>query len=694
VNVKLARLVTLPSWAVIFAAGALLVAGCSQGGNGSQARGLPDGERPAILLITLDTTRADRLGIESSAAATPHFKALADRGLYFTQAYSTTPTTLPSHTSMMTGLYPMDHKIRENGRRVGEQLDVLASRLQGLGYHTAAFVSGLPLARQFGLARGFDKYDDAFEGNANERSAADTTDAALDYLALEETADFLWVHYFDAHAPYEPPEPFLSQYRDDPYSGELAFMDREVGRLLSAFEARFSGQPRKVIVVGDHGEGLGDHGEAQHGNLLYQGTMRVPLIIAGEGIAPGSVDQAVSIRQVFDTVLEWAGVNVERSLLGASKEPVLAEALKPYLQYGWQPQFMVVLDGIKMIQSGDIEVFDVQADPGETDNLVGSIDLAPELQGALSAYASRALDAMDSQEEKPQTLSQKTVERLASLGYVGTSGQPVLRDAAPSPKDMVHIYGDLDLGSGYFTNGNYDAAIEVFSRILDVDPYNFMTAMRLAVAYSVTDRAAQAQEFFERARAINPASVDLRHYHAMHYLRNRQLDLAEPLFESVLQEMPDRLPALEGLLSIYARRGDDDRAMQTLEKIVEIKDAPGPELVRLAQMRMARGDTKAAISAFERARQVLDQRFGQHLELGVLYLADRQFANAALSLDKVSRRHPGYPMALFKRAQVSVLLKEADSEARVRRAWKHADDTTRRLIASEKLFRGIDYRSN
>ena len=693
-NVKPAGLVAKPFLVPILAVVGLLLAGCSPQGDDSRFKGLPDGERPAILLITLDTTRADRLGIESSAVKTPHFNKLADGGLYFTQAYSTTPTTLPSHTSMMTGLYPMDHKIRENGRRVDAQLDLLASRLQTLGYRTAAFVSGFPLAEQFGLARGFDKYDDDLAGGANERSATLTTNAALEYLALEETADFLWVHYFDAHAPYEPPEPFLSLYKDDLYSGELAYMDSEVGRLLSAFEARFAGQPRKVIVVGDHGEGLGDHGEALHGNLLYQGTMRVPLIIAGDDIAPGSVARSVSIRQVFDTVLEWAGVNGERSLLGENSEPVLAEALKPYLQYGWQPQFMAVLNGIKMIQSGDIEVFDVQADPGETNNLLGSIDLAPELQGALSAYGSRALDALNSQAEKPETLSQKTVERLASLGYVGTSGQPILRDAAPSPKDMVHIYGDLDIGSGYFTNGNYDAAIEVFSRILQIDPYNFMAAMRLAVGYSVTDRAAQAQEFFERARSINPASVDLRHYHAMHYLRNRQSALAEPLFESVLAEMPDRLPALEGLLSIYARRGDDEKVMQTLEKLVKVKASPGPDLLRLGKMRMAKGDTKAAISAFEQASQILDDRFRQNLELGVLYLADRQFANAASSLDKVTRFDPGYPMALFKRAQVSVLLKEADSEARVREAWKRGDDTTRRLIVSEKLFRGIDYRSN
>lgn len=692
-NVKRTGLVTFAPCVMLFAAAALLTAGCSRDSNGPQVTGLPDGERPAILLITLDTTRADRLGIETTAVKTPHLEALADRGVYYTQAYSTTPTTLPSHTSMMTGLYPMDHKVRENGRRVSDQLDLLAVRLKQLGYQTAAFVSGFPLAEQFGLARGFDKYDDDISGDANERTAAVTTDAALEYLALPNTADFLWVHYFDAHAPYEPPEPFRSQYPDDPYSGELAFIDQEIGRLLTAFEARFSEQPQKIIVVGDHGEGLGDHGEALHGNLLYQGTMRVPLIVAGDGIDPNSIDRAVSVRQVFDTVLEWAGGDGERSLLGSNNEPVLAEALKPYLQYGWQPQFMVVLDGIKMIQSGDIEVFDVQSDPAETSNLVGSVDLAPELQGAISAYSSRALDEDDGEATTQESLSQKTVERLASLGYVGTSGRPVLRDVAPSPKDMVHIYRDLDIGSGYFVSGNYDAAIEIFADILEVDPYNFMAAMRLAVAHSVTNRNIEAQTYFERARAINPASVDLRHYHAMHYMRNQQRDLAEPLFESVLLEMPNRLPALEGLLSIYVRRGDDEMAIQTLERITNVKDSPGAELLRLGQMRMQRGDTKAAIGAFEEARQILGRRFNQNLELGVLYLADRQFDNAALSLDKVSRFDPAFPMALFKRAQVSVLLKEADSEARVRQAWSRGDATTRRLIVSEKLFRGIDYRS-
>lgn len=690
---KRARISLLRRLAFILTLSAVFASGCSRDERDVQSMPLPDNERPAILLITLDTTRADRLGIESDAVETPHLEGLAARGQYFSQAYATTPTTLPSHTSMMSGVYPMEHGIRENGRRVGEQLDLLAVRLQDRGYRTAAFVSGFPLARQFGLARGFDKYDDTLAANANERSATATTDAALDYLASPNSADFLWVHYFDAHAPYEPPQPFRSQYADDLYAGELAYVDSEVGRLLAAFEARFAARPQNIIVIGDHGEGLGDHGEALHGNLLYQGTMRVPLIVAGAGVEPGTVDSAVSVRQVFDTVLTWAGIPRERSFLGANSEPVLGEALKPYMQYGWQPQFMAVLDGIKMIQSGDIEVFDVQADPDESNNLAGNVDVAPELQGAISAYAARALEADEGNDEAQETLSEQTLERLASLGYVGSSGRPVLRAVAPNPKDMVHMFRDLDIGSGYFTSGDYDAAIEVFDKILQADPYNFMAAMRLAVANSVTDRPDKAQAYFERARSISPSSVDLRHYHAMHYLRNQQLTLAEPLFESVIAEMPNRLPALEGLASIYAQQRNDEQLVHMLERIVSIKDAPGMELTRLGQLRMAKGETGAAIDAFARASRVLGRRFNHNLELGVLYMADRQFEKSAARLDRVSRSHPGYPMALFKRAQISVLLNEADREARVKMAWQRGDNTTRKLIASETLFRGIDYRT-
>jgi len=670
----------------------LVVTACSQESDGpetaTQAALLPRSEQPAVLLVTLDTTRADRVGIETDLVDTPTLEALAGRGVYFNQAYSVTPTTLPSHASMLTGLYPADHHIRENGRVIDKRLELLPELMKARGYDTAAFVSGFPLAGQFGLSRGFDHYDDAF-GDAAERNATATTDLAVDWIKGKTEPLFMWVHYYDPHEPYQPPEPFLSQYPDAPYLGEIAYMDQQLGRLLKSFETQFQGRPVKVIVVGDHGEGLGEHGEVLHGNLLYQGTMRVPLIVAGSGIEAGTSEQAVSVRQVFDTILDWSGESRAGSLLGDVAEPVLAEALKPYLQYGWQPQFMAVLNGIKVIRSGDTEIYDIRIDPGEANNLDSQVEPDPALWDAIDTYTTRAL-AEATREQ--QGLSQEALDKLASLGYVGSSGSAKIRDDAPNPRDMVHLFHDMDIGAGLFIRRDYAAAIPVFTRILEADPYNFMAALRLAVAYSVTDNPAQAQVYFDRARVIDPSSIDLRHYQAMHYMKNKQWDLAGPLFESVLAESPDRIPDLEGLAQVYTRQGEIKKALSVLEQIVGMKDAPGLEWARIGQLRMTLHDTKGAIRAFEAARKMLGDQFTFNLELGMLYLADRRFNEAAESLDRVSRQHPAYAMALFKRAQASVLLAEADRENRVRQAWLHADKTTRPLIENERLFQDIPFR--
>jgi len=339
---------------------------------------------PSILLVTLDTTRADSTGLETDSVATPHLEALASRGVVFTQAYTTAPMTLPAHASMLTGLYPAEHGIHENARHLADDKAVVAARLKERGYGTAAFVSGLPLSRQFGLARGFDLYDDDF-GDAAERRAGATTDRVVGYLErMSASPVFLWVHYYDPHEPYDPPPPFDAS--PDPYLGEIAYVDGELGRLVDAFERRFAAAGHRILVVGDHGEGRGDHGEALHGNLLYQGTMRVPLVVAGGGVAAGRRDEPVSVRRVFDTVLAWAGAERRVTLLDGPPETVLGEAMKPYLQYGWQPQVMAVRGGQKVIRSGDVEVYDVRADPAETRNLAGET----EIDGELREVSSRA----------------------------------------------------------------------------------------------------------------------------------------------------------------------------------------------------------------------------------------------------------------------------------------------------------------
>jgi choline-sulfatase len=371
--------------------------------------------RPFILLVTLDTTRADSIGPEARDVETPAFDALAARGLRFRQAYATVPETLPSHISMMTGLYPGGHGVHENARSLPDDVPVLAAALEASGYTTAAFVSSFALARRFGLSRGFDTYDDALPAGRSERSARETTDAALALLGLADGRPlFLWVHYYEPHSPYEPPEPYRTRYAASPYLGEVAAMDAELGRLIQGFERHAAGRPTAIVVAGDHGEGLGDHGEALHGNLLYQSTMHVPLIVVGPGVTPGVQDAPVSTRRVHETVLAWAGGDAGRSLARSSEEVVLGEAMKPFLEYGWQPQVMVVDGSRKAIMAGTVEVYDVLADPGEASDLGGGANLRREARQALDEYPVPSPEAA----RAPAAVDEEARERLASLGYV------------------------------------------------------------------------------------------------------------------------------------------------------------------------------------------------------------------------------------------------------------------------------------
>ena len=676
--------------AALLAAGLWCLAAC--GPEGEPAPAAAPAVRPSILLVTLDTTRADVMGYESGGPQTPALDALAARGVRFSRAQAPAPMTLPAHASMMTGKYPAEHGIHENARYLAGGQELLAERLRAAGYDTAAFVSAVPLSRQFGLARGFGIYDEAFgrdeQGKPRgERRADATTDAARAYLARRNAGPlFLWVHYFDPHEPYDPPEPYASRFPSDPYRGEVAFMDGQVGRLVEAFEERVGEGPWRAVVVGDHGEALGDHGEALHGNLLYQGVMRVPLLIAGSGIAPGLRTQPVSTRRIFDTVLAAAGLEAEADLLEERAEVVLGEAMKPFLQYGWQPQIMAVEGRFKAIRAGGLEVYDLDADPREAQNLAPTAELSRTLRQALRGYP---VVPGGEGAGGGGRLSREDRERLASLGYAGGEGRAPVRPDAPAPRDMVHLFSALDRGSALFVQQRYQEAVRTFAAIESQDPKNLMVKLRLAVGYSSLGHSELALKYFEAARKLDPASVDVRHYLAMHYFRDGDWASAGPLFESVLTGSPGRIPALEGLAQIREREGDLARAIELQERIIAAKAEPSKNLTKLAELRMGQGDTPAAILAFERARGLEGEAFTHFLELGVCYLADRRLEEARGALDRVPADHPGYAMALFKRAQVSVLLREPDRAERVRRALEGADEMTRELIRNEALFRDI-----
>lgn len=662
-------------------AAAVVAAACGRPEAPPPATADSPSTRPSILLVTLDTTRADSIGPEARGVETPAFDALAARGLRFRQAYATVPETLPSHASLLTGLHPAGHGVHENARYLGPEHPLLAERLHASGYDTAAFVSSFVLARRFGLARGFAHYDDDLPSGRSERSARETTDRALAWLDRSSGRRFAWVHYFDPHAPYEPQEPFRTRYAKAPYLGEVAAMDEQLGRLVAAFEQRAPG-PVAILVASDHGEGLGDHGEAQHGNLVYQSTMRVPLVIVGPGVAPGVSDAPVSARRVFHTALDWAELGNPHSLRGGEPEIVLGEAMKPFLSYGWQPQVMAVEGRTKAILAGRLEAYDVVADPSESRDLGKQAPVSRPLRTALREYPVPSPGARPAAE----TLGEEERRQLASLGYVSAGSAPVVRKDAPRPADMTRLFDTIDKASGLFVREEYARAVPLLERIRAEDPGNLDAALRLATARSMLGQEALARREFERAGEIAPGSQDVKTYLALHYARGKDWARAVPLLEQVVAESPDRLPAVEGLALVRERQGRVGEAIALRQQVYAKRAASPSERVHLGELAMGQGKTALALESFEGARAALGGAFRHDLELGVLYLAERRFAEARDALDRVPPSHPGFPMALFKRAQVSVLLGEPDQKARIDAARRRADATTRELIARERLF--------
>ena len=671
---------------VLLFAAVSAVVGCGSRPEPAAGTGESAAPRPSILLVTLDTTRADAIGPDAIGITTASFNAVAARGRRFRQAYATVPETLPSHASLMTGLYPAGHGIHENARRLPDATPVLAERLKGAGYRTTAVVASFVLAKQFGLARGFDVYDDRLPDGRQDRTASEVTEAAM--TALGGGADaplFMWVHYWDPHHPYTPPEPFRSAQPASPYLGEVAYMDAALGRLVDAFERRAKG-PTAIIIVGDHGEGLGDHGESQHGNLLYQSTMHVPLVVAGPGVPAGTVETPVSIRRVYHTVLDWAGLGAAGSLRGESTDVVLGEAMKPFLEYGWQPQIMAVQGRQKAIFAGKTELYDVVADPKEASDLARGVDVPAALRAGLDDYPVPSPEAA----RTPAALSAEDRQKLASLGYVSATAVPLVRKDAPRPVDMVRLFAPLERASALFVAEEFGQVIPLLERILAEDRYNLDATLRLATAHSALGHEAKALAAFRRAGELAPKSDDVRMYLALHYARGKDWAQAVPALEQIVAASPERLPAVEGLALLRVRQGRLEDAVGLLQSAYELQGADrGANWCGWARWRwkldgQTRRSTRSSGRGASRA-----QRSATNWSSACCTCRPAVSRTPAPRSIAFRASHPAYPMALFKRAQVSVLLREPDAAARIEAARRRADATTRDLIAREKLFAGV-----
>jgi tetratricopeptide (TPR) repeat protein len=413
--------------------------------------------------------------------------------------------------------------------------------------------------------------------------------------------------------------------------------------------------------------------------------MHVPLTLAGPGVSPAVRDEPVSTRHVFHTIRDWAGGEAAGSLRtpAAAPEIVLGEAMKPFLNYGWQPQVMAIEGTRKAIHAGRVELYDVGADPGEAKDLAASTSPPRSLVEALRDYPVPSLEAA----RPARGMSDEDRRKLSSLGYVGAGAAPVVRKDAPRPADMTRLFETMEQASDRFVTERYRDAIPLLTRILAADPQNLDAALRLASSHSALGQNDAAMAAFRKAASIAPRSPDVRTYVALHLARGAQWTQAVSLLEQVLKDDPERLPALSGLALLRVKQNRPADALALWQQVHAQRALTPAELVEVGRLAMSLQRTDDAIKAFEEARARQGRDFRHDLELGVLYLTARKFPESRDALDRRLASQPNDPMALFKRAQVSVLLKEPDSARRIQLATAKADATTRPLIAAETLFK-------
>jgi choline-sulfatase len=560
---------------------------------------------PSLVLITLDTTRADHVGRNvAGRPVTPHLDALAGGGTRFTHALTSSPLTLPAHCSLMTGLDPPAHGVRDNGTSaLPSDLPTLASVLAARGYATAAFVSSRVLDRRFGLARGFGVYDDdavAEEVGGQgypERDAAAVTEAALAWAARAAPGRpfFLWIHYYDPHAPYEPPGFPANAPAAERYAGEVAFVDREAGRLLAALP-RAAGR-LVVAVAGDHGEMLGEHGEKEHGVFLYRAALEVPLILSGAGVPAGrSVDRAVGTRALASTLLTLLGFDAEARLFGrglpidASSDgvaaPVYSEASLPASAYGWSSLRAATDNRYRLVVAPRSELYDLSADPGESRNLFAA---RPETARRLRRAITEA--ERSTRPATPAPAAAELAESLRRLGYLsGTSP----RAGGLDPKDGIAMLAEFDQARTWTRQGRNREAVAKLRDLVERSPGNVPFLSRLGEAEVAIGQTAAGLATFRQAIALNP-ELDFLHSHiAQLYAGAGRPTEARGEYEAALALNPRSAPAWLGLAEIASRQGPAGEELRILRRGEAAGANSAAIFARLAQIELPAGEVGAA----------------------------------------------------------------------------------------------------
>jgi arylsulfatase A-like enzyme/Flp pilus assembly protein TadD len=625
-----------------------------------------------VLLITIDTLRADRVSCYSTRhLQTPNIDSLSQKGALFTRAFSHNPTTLPAHTNILLGLTPLYHGVRENTNFVvRDEFLTLAEFLKNLGYSTGAFVGGYPLHSRFGLAQGFDVYDDDWERvkflkfSAGERKAGDVIDRAQEWLEKQDFPWFCWIHCYDPHDPYEPPEPFKTRYAKSLYDGEVAYVDQELGRFLDYLDKKGLFDETVIVFTGDHGESLGQHGEMTHGYLANNTTIWIPLIISYPGLKPERVSQYVSHIDIFPTICDILQVEKPDILQGVSLLPALNggrlpqrtiyfESLYPYYSRGWAPIKGFIYQGEKYIQSPLPELYDLEKDFDENDNLAEGQRLDP--------YRKR-LSEITEQYSSPESgkarerIDQKSLARLRSLGYISSPQSSRKTSFGPEDdvKTLLPFHNKSVRAWELYEEGRIEEGFDLVKQVItereDVD----IAYTNLAKMYYEQDRLKEALQVLELALERLPSNYGvILTYVSYLNLAGRYDDVIDILDAKQLPQMENDPEIWNYLGLAYSAKGDFEKAIYALELSLALDDEFAYAYRSLASVYLSRffkdrdkEDLMKSIRNFERAIEFEPEFAAAYNSLGVAYKENNQTDEAIRCWEKAYEFRPdvGYPL--------------------------------------------------
>ncbi len=665
-------------------------------------------DRPNVVLITLDTTRADHLGCYGYPEPTsPNIDRFASHGTLFTRTFATNPITLPSHTSIMTGTYPLFHGVRDNTTYVvPDEATTLAEILSSKGYDTAAFVAAFVLDSRFNLDQGFDLYDDRVErdwsrdeiearaANAfgyDERKANLVTYQALKWLELSRNRPFfLWLHYFDPHQPINAPEPHHSRFAL-PYDSEIAFADEQVGKVFEALENQGLYDDSLIIVVADHGEGLLDHGEPTHSLFIFDSTMHVPMIWKAPGArANRRIDALTSIVDIMPTTLELLGFAVPGHVQGKSLAPLIGghetvtedreiymESLIPRLHCDWGELRGLRTAEEKLIHGPNPRLYRVAEDPGEVHDRAAhdpaaverlSLRLAERMQEWTSAEAELSVSVADDD----------TRRQLEALGYVTSSSNASrglidvleLDSDRDDPHEIGHLYDLYSQGTESIRVGAYLQGIQRFESVLAGDPDNktALTALATTTLMHAKD-SDKARALFRRVLAIDPTEPEANFYMSRILSAHGDFEGARRHAEAILEVQPMSVAAYYELARYHKRVGDPEAARDHYERALEIDPSYVPALLALGALHSYEGAHEASGECIRRAFAIDPRNPNVLYNYGVWHYQGGDVDSAVDFLRRALAVTPNDPDVSYV---LGTLFKEQGDHTRARAALQHA----------------------